>query len=87
MIPTTYNSETNTITFATTSFSNYAIASKNATLENYEKDNSIQKEISNANPKTGDNVIVYFVLFVIAILLIVTLVIINNKKSKKERKY
>lgn len=80
VIPTTYNSETNTITFFTTSFSNYAIASKNATLESNQKDNSI-------NPKTGDNVIVYIVLFIIAILGIITLVIVNIKKSKKSRKH
>ena len=80
VIPTTYNSETNTITFFTTSFSNYAIASKNATLENNQKDNSI-------NPKTGDNVIVYIVLFIIAILGIITLVIVNIKKSKKSRRH
>lgn len=80
VIPTTYNSETNTITFFTTSFSNYAIASKNATLENNQKDNCI-------NPKTGDNVIVYIVLFIIAILGIITLVIVNIKKSKKSRKH
>lgn len=80
VIPTTYNSETNTITFFTTSFSNYAIASKNATLENNQKDNSI-------NPKTSDNVIVYIVLFIIAILGIITLVIVNIKKSKKSRKH
>ena len=80
VIPTTYNSETNTITFFTTSFSNYAIASKNATLENNQKDNCI-------NPKTSDNVIVYIVLFIIAILGIITLVIVNIKKSKKSRKH
>lgn len=77
VIPTTYNSETNTITFFTTSFSNYAIASKNATLESNQKDNSI-------NPKTGDNVIVYIVLFIIAILGIITLVIVNIKKVKNQ---
>lgn len=87
IIPTTYDSETNTITFSTTSFSNYAIASKTVALENNEKDNDIQKDTNNANPKTGDNVIVYFVLFAVAILGIVTLVIVNNKKSKKERKH
>ncbi len=34
IIPTTYNSETNTITFSTTSFSNYAIASKTVAVQN-----------------------------------------------------
>lgn len=51
--------------------------------------NDVKKDntITNTNPKTGDNVIVYFVMFSIAILGIVTLVIVNNKKSKKERKH
>ncbi len=80
IIPTTYNSETNTITFSTTSFSNYAIASKTVAVQNDQKDNTI-------NPKTGDNVIVYIVLFIIAILGIITLVIVNIKKSKKSRKH
>ena len=80
IIPTTYNSETNTITFSTTSFSNYAIASKTVAVQNDQKDNTI-------NPKTGDNVIVYIVLFIIAILGIITLVIVNIKKGKKLRKH
>lgn len=80
IIPTTYNSETNTITFSTTSFSNYAIASKTVAVQNDQKDNTI-------NPKTGDNVIVYIVLFIIAILGIITLVIVNIKKGKKSRKH
>ena len=80
IIPTTYNSETNTITFSTTSFSNYAIASKTVAVQNDKKDNTI-------NPKTGDNVIVYIVLFIIAILGIITLVIVNTKKGKKSRKH
>lgn len=87
IIPTTYDSENNTITFSTNSFSNYAIASKNVTLGNKEIDNNIQKENNNINPKTGDNIIVYFVLFAVAILGIVTLVIVNNKKNKKRRKH
>lgn len=82
IIPTTYDSETNTITFSTTSFSNYAIASKTATSENNEKDNNIQKDNTNVNPKTGDNVIVYVVLFAIALLGIIVLIIVNSAKRK-----
>ena len=80
IIPTTYDSENNTIIFSTTSFSNYAIASKTVAAQNDKKDNTI-------NPKTGDNVIVYIVLFIIAILGIITLVIVNTKKGKKSRKH
>ena len=80
IIPTTYDSENNTIIFSTTSFSNYAIASKTVAVQNDKKDNTI-------NPKTGDNVIVYIVLFIIAILGIITLVIVNIKKGKKSRKH
>lgn len=80
IIPTTYDSENNTIIFSTTSFSNYAIASKTVAVQNDQKDNTI-------NPKTGDNVIVYIVLFIIAILGIITLVIVNTKKGKKSKKH
>lgn len=48
--------------------------------------NDVQKENTN-NPKTGDNVIVYAVLFAIALLGIITLIIVNNTKGKKERKH
>ena len=49
--------------------------------------NDVQKDNTNANPKTGDNVIVYAVLFTIALLGIVTLIIVNNTKRKNSRKY
>ena len=48
--------------------------------------NDVQKENTN-NPKTGDNIIIYIVLFTIAILGIITLVIVNNKKGKKSKKH
>ena len=74
IIPTNYNPETNTITFKTSSFSNYAIASKVITTE--------QNNI--ANPKTGDNVIIYIILFIVASIGIITLVIVNTKKEKNQ---
>ena len=50
--------------------------------------NDVKKDntITNTNPKTGDNVIVYFVMLSIAILGIITLKIVNTKR-KKLRKY
>ena len=47
--------------------------------------NDVQKD--NTNPKTGDNVIVYAVLFAIALLGIITLIIVNNTKRKNLRKH
>ena len=44
--------------------------------------NDVQKENTIANPKTGDNVIVYFVMISIAILGIITLAIVNTKRKK-----
>ena len=38
------------------------------------------------NPKTGDNIIIYIVLFAIAILGIITLIIVNVIKSKSSKK-
>ena len=45
--------------------------------------NDVQKDNTNINPKTGDNVIVYAILFAIALLGIITLIIVNKKKIKK----
>ncbi len=111
ILPTTYDRETNTITFTTTSFSNYAIASKNVTTENNGKDNNIknyndtqndengqnennntqedkntEKVNKNLNPKTGDKVIIYFILFGVSVVGIMALVVINKKKNKNEIK-
>ena len=49
--------------------------------------NDIQKDNTNANPKTGDNVIVYAIFFAIALIGTITLIIVNNTKRKKLRKY
>lgn len=49
--------------------------------------NNVQKNNTSANPKTGDNVIVYAVLLTIALLGIITLIIVNNTKRKNLRKH
>ena len=49
--------------------------------------NNVQKDNTNANPKTGDNVIVYAVSFIIALLGIIALIIVNNTKRKNSRKH
>ena len=67
IIPTTYDPETNTITFKTKSFSGYAIAAKD-----------IAK--GTISPKTGDNVAIYVVVFALAGIGLVTTVS-NIKKS------
>lgn len=74
IIPTTYDKENNTITFVTTSFSNYAIASKTVTSVNNEKNKDI------INPKTGDNIKIFGILISISILGIIILTVIRKKK-------
>ncbi len=46
--------------------------------------NDVKKDntITNTNPKTGDNVILYFAMFSIALLGIITLAIVNTKRKK-----
>ena len=44
--------------------------------------NDVKKDNTIVNPKTGDNVIVYLVMFSIAVIVIVTLVIVNTKRKK-----
>ena len=66
------------------------VDNKNTEKEKQQKNNNvtkndIQKDKAITNPKTGDHVIIYIILFVIAILGIITLIVINVKKSKKSR--
>ncbi len=66
------------------------VDNKNTEKEKQQKNNNvtkndIQKDKAITNPKTGDHVIIYIILFVIAILGIITLIVINVKKSKKLR--
>ena len=53
----------------------------NTTNNDAKKDNNV------ANPKTGDNIILYFVLFTVAALGIMALTIANNTKRKNSKKH
>lgn len=90
-----YNKKTNTITFKTKSFSNYTIATKESVETEDVKDDDKNEETDNKqeteeveetsnliNPKTGDNVIVFAVIFVIAVAGIVTIVAVKKINKK-----
>ena len=49
--------------------------------------NDVQNDNTNANPKTGDNIIVYVAVFAIALLGIIALILVNNEKRKNSRKH
>ena len=87
VIDTTYDKESHTITFKTSSFSNYAIASKKSDSEtSTEKDNETSEaKDDTTNPQTGDNIIMAISIFVIATVGVVTTCIINkNRRAKKD---
>ena len=74
-----YDKETNTITFKTKSFSNYAIATK--TTETTE---ITEKTDKSNNPITGDNIIMIITIFAIATVgTISTFLIAKKSKSRK----
>ena len=64
------------IIFETSHLSQYGIIATNVEGKTEQTKNETN------NPKTGDNVIVYAVLFAIAILGIITLAIVNTKRKK-----
>lgn len=76
IIPTTYDPETNTITFKTSSFSNYAIASKTV---------AVNTDTISTNPQTGDNIIIFSIIFVLALTGILATCIISKKKVKNNK--
>ena len=91
IIPVDYNASENTITFKTSSFSNYAIASKteNNKEENNKEENDIEKEENNNSesseiPKTGDNIIKYVIIFVLVGLVLAGFLAYNQKKKTKK---
>ncbi len=89
VIPATYDSSTNTITFKTSSFSNYAVASKTATTDASPKDtstNNIIKKNNSIIPQTGDNIAKYFAIFVLCVLVLVVFLIITKRKKQNTKK-
>lgn len=82
-----YDAETNTITFKTKSFSNYAIATKTAsatTEETNTADNTKTTDTS-SNPTTGDNIIMIISIFAIATFGVFTTLKVN--KNRRIRKH
>lgn len=75
-----YDPETNTITFKTKSFSNYAIAAKSET-ETTEK----AAEETTSNPTTGDNIMAYVAVFAVAAVF-GGIMIVKNRKNTKNKK-
>ncbi len=83
MIPAIYDSSSNTITFKTSNFSNYAIASK-AVLEEQPEEQS-EKQSDESIPQTGDNVIKYVLLITLAILLLTAVIVFNRRKKSRNK--
>lgn len=77
-----YDPETNTITFRTKSFSNYAIATKEGTT----KTETETEKKETTNPSTGDNIVIFAVIFGVAVVGIFVITVVS-KKSKKQTKH
>lgn len=76
-----YDPETNTITFRTKSFSNYAIAAKETVAKTEEK-----KEENKTNPATGDNIILFVVIFAVAATAVIIFAKFSRKNIKEDKK-
>ncbi len=98
VIPTTYDAATNTISFQTSSFSNYAIATKTTTGGtegtggNEESDGNVENSPNTAekensvvveSPKTGDKVSLYALVFVASLSGLIGLFVKNRKIEMK----
>lgn len=78
-----YDPTTNTITFKTKSFSNYAIATKTSSAtENTDTTENTNVANTSSNPRTGDNIIMIISIFVIATLGIFTIIKLNKRNNK-----
>lgn len=78
-----YDKDTNTATLKTKSFSNYAIATKTGANSETETDKTTTGSTT-SNPKTGDNITIFAIVFVVASLgLLVTRKLKKNSKKSK----
>lgn len=90
IIPVEYDSETNTITFKTKSFSNYAIAAKETQEEQEEqKEDETEEETPSKadnnekdNPQTGDKVFIIVGVLAIAIVGVIATIKLNKNNRK-----
>lgn len=82
-----YDPETNTITFKTKSFSNYAIATKTSTQtdNNSNSSSSSATTSTTSNPQTGDNITTYFITLLLSIAGLTGASLIVNKRRKFAR--
>ncbi len=75
IIPTTYDASTNTLTFETSSFSNYAIANK---LVNDAKINKPNASV----PKTGDSLVKYILPIALGLSALIVLLLTRKKAGR-----
>lgn len=82
-----YDPETNTITFKTKSFSNYAIATKTSsqTDNNSSSSSSSATTSTTSNPQTGDDITTYFITLLLSIAGLTGASLIVNKRRKFAR--
>lgn len=84
MIPVNYDALENTITFKTSSFSNYAIASKIENNTEKEENNNNEGSETTVIPKTGDNIIKYITIFVLGVVVLAGFLAYSKKKKVKK---
>jgi len=76
----TVNSD-NTISFKSDKFSTYAIAYEDTKNETTSKETTSKETTSTANPKTGDNIILNFVIFILSLTgLTIELIYFNKRR-------
>lgn len=83
IIPTTYDASTNTITFKTSSFSNYALASKSKNVVNEVSESNSNNEYAEVIPQTGDSIVKYILIFALAVVAVIIFVMFNRRKATK----
>ena len=80
MIPTVYDASSNTVTFKTSSFSNYAVASK---MDSQIVGDGTGNDSMNI-PQTGDDILKYVLLIALALMVLGTVIVFKRQKSTKK---